>query len=199
VSHQLDQIAELCSHAILLERGRIAAQGSPAECIRRYLGQGAPAAAADNDTDPVRFTSFTIDQPAPYRPGQRVKVRLRGETRATWEPRSEIVGIRLKTQSGLHLFSSGCDRFQITLPSESPFELEIDLELNMSGGSYMLDAMVWHHHRGREAVSGPVLLVQIADEEMTQVGPTFLNARGRLVSAKGTAAVPEPPARVLTS
>jgi len=182
VSHQLDQIAELCTHAILLDRGRVAARGTPEECIRRYLGEG--KSTDESATEPVRFTHFSISPPTPHQPGQKALIRLCGETRSTWRPGIEIVGVRLKTQSGLHLFSSGCDRFQIDLPRESPFELEIEVDLNVSGGSYMLDAMVWDVNKGREAVSGPVLLLQIADDQLGQVGPTFLNAQGRLVGAE---------------
>jgi lipopolysaccharide transport system ATP-binding protein len=182
VSHQLDQIATLCTQAILLEHGQVAVHGSPDECIRRYLSySGTPAADAGL---PVHFTSMTIDQPGPYRPGERITIRLRGETRPSWVPGAEIVGIRLRTQSGVLLFSSGIDRLQLDLKRESPFEMEIDLDLNLAGGSYMLDALVWHYHRAQEAVSGPVLQVSISDSEITQVGPTFLNARGRLVEPR---------------
>ena len=61
-------------------------------------------------------------------------------------------------------------------------------DLNLSGGSYMLDAQVVHYHRQQETVSGPVLLVQIADEDFTQVGPTYLRARGRLALPESNAA-----------
>jgi lipopolysaccharide transport system ATP-binding protein len=186
VSHQLDQIAALCSHAILLDRGQVIEAGTPDACIRRYLGQGADVSVG-GAADPVRLTSMTIEPDGPYRPGQTATVRLRGHTMPSWDPTAEILGIRLRSDSGLPLFASGCDRFHLTLPRESPFELEITLDLNLAGGSYMLDAMVWHYHRQREAVSGPVLLVQIADEHFTQLGPTFLNVRAQL-------AVPEPAA-----
>jgi ABC-type polysaccharide/polyol phosphate transport system ATPase subunit len=37
VSHQLDQIASLCTHALILERGRVVKRGTPPECIAGYL------------------------------------------------------------------------------------------------------------------------------------------------------------------
>jgi ABC-type polysaccharide/polyol phosphate transport system ATPase subunit len=185
VSHQLDQIAALCTHAILLEHGQVAEYGSPDVCIRRYLSHSDTPA---DDRLPVRLTSMTIDQPGPYRPGERVTVRLCGETRASWVPGAEIVGVRLRTQSGLLLFVSGVDRFQIDLPREAPFELEMSLDLNLTGGSYMLDALVWDQHRGREVGGGPVLLIPIDDREITQLGPTFLNVRGRLVEPRSAVA-----------
>src|SRR5262245_37296400 len=37
VSHQLDRIRELCTEAILLEKGAVRARGTPDECITEYL------------------------------------------------------------------------------------------------------------------------------------------------------------------
>jgi ABC-type polysaccharide/polyol phosphate transport system ATPase subunit len=182
VSHQLDQIATLCTHAIYLEHGRIAETGSPNDCIRRYLAYTGDTPA--DQAAPVRFTGMSIDQPGPYRPGDRITIRLSGETLPAWEGSHEIVGIRLRTQAGLSLFNSGVDRFQIDLPRESPFELEMSLNLNLSAGSYLLDALVWHDRRERQTVSGPVLLISMQDTEMSQLGPAFLNVQGRLVTPK---------------
>ena len=39
VTHSLDQIESYCDRAIFLEKGRIAAEGTPAEAIKAYLGQ----------------------------------------------------------------------------------------------------------------------------------------------------------------
>src|SRR4051812_5764660 len=37
VSHQLDRIASLCTHCLLLNRGRVVRDGSPDDCISDYL------------------------------------------------------------------------------------------------------------------------------------------------------------------
>jgi lipopolysaccharide transport system ATP-binding protein len=37
VSHQLDKVKELCTKAVLLERGAVRHAGTPAECINVYL------------------------------------------------------------------------------------------------------------------------------------------------------------------
>jgi ABC-type polysaccharide/polyol phosphate transport system ATPase subunit len=182
VSHQLDQIAMLCTHAIYLEHGSIAETGSPNDCIRRYLAYTGDTPA--DQAAPVKFHRMSIDQPGPYRPGDRITIRLSGETLPAWEGSHEIVGIRLRTQAGLSLFNSGVDRFQIDLPREASFELEMSLNLNLSAGSYLLDAMVWHDRRERQTVAGPVLLISMQDSEMSQLGPAFLNVQGRLVNAK---------------
>jgi ABC-type polysaccharide/polyol phosphate transport system ATPase subunit len=185
VSHQLDQIAALCSQAILLDRGRVIEAGSPQTCIRRYLTQN--SGAADGEDDPVRFTSMTLEPDGPYLPGQTVTVRLRGETLPNWKPESEYIALRMMTQSGLQIFTTGVDRLQVDVPPRAPFEMEIALDLNLAGGAYMLDALVWEYHQQRQIVTGPVLLVQVADD-LAQTGQVYLNPRGRLVSTPPAAA-----------
>ena len=37
VSHQLDRIASLCTHCLLLDRGRVVKRGQPDECISQYV------------------------------------------------------------------------------------------------------------------------------------------------------------------
>jgi ABC-type polysaccharide/polyol phosphate transport system ATPase subunit len=177
VSHQLDQIAALCSHAILLDRGRIVESGTPNACIRRYLTQGSDP--SDTTNEPVRFTSMTLEPDGPYLPGQTVTLRLRGETLPSWKPASEYIAIRMMTQAGLKIFTTGVDRLQIDVPPQSPFEIEVALDLNLAGGAYMLDAIVWEYHEQRQVVGGPVLLVQVADD-LAQTGQVYLNPRGRL-------------------
>ncbi len=185
VSHQLDQIAALCSQAILLDRGRVIESGSPQTCIRRYLTQH--SSAAEGELEPVRFTSMTIDPEGPYLPGQTVTLRVRGETLPGWKPRSEYIALRMMTQSGLQISTTGVDRLQVDVPEESPFEMEVSLDLNLAGGAYMLDALVWEYHEQRQVVTGPVLLVQVADD-LAQSGQVYLNPRARLVSTPSATA-----------
>jgi ABC-type polysaccharide/polyol phosphate transport system ATPase subunit len=184
VSHQLDQIAALCSHAILLERGKVVESGTPQACIRRYLTHSAKTAGAD---DPVVFTSMTLEPEGPYQAGQTVRVRLCGETLPSWKKSSEYVAFRMMTQSGLQIFTTGMDRLKLDIPQRSPFEIEIDLDLNLAGGAYMLDALVWEYHEQRQVVGGPVLLVQVNDD-MAQTGQVYLNPRARLSVKPSTAA-----------
>ena len=57
VSHQLDRIAELCTDAILLERGVVRCQGTPTECIAAYVQ---PQAVAEEDTRGASATSPVV-------------------------------------------------------------------------------------------------------------------------------------------
>ena len=39
VSHTMDQIENYCDRVVLLEKGKMAVNGSPAEAIKAYLGE----------------------------------------------------------------------------------------------------------------------------------------------------------------
>src|SRR5204862_5921744 len=55
VSHQLDRIAELCTKAILLDKGSVRAAGAPMHCINEYL-HGATSDKRDSSTKSgIRF------------------------------------------------------------------------------------------------------------------------------------------------
>jgi len=184
VSHQLDQIAALCTHAILLDRGRVAEAGSPQDCIRHYLTRGADAT---DGNEPVRFTAMTLDPEGPYVAGQTVTVRLRGETLPGWNPSTEYISLRMMTHTGQQIFTTGMDRLHLDVPRQSPFEIEITLDLNLAGGAYMLDALVWDYQQQRQVVGGPVLLVQV-QEDLAQAGQVYLNPHGRLSVTPSTTA-----------
>ncbi len=48
VTHQIDLVSELCDEAIWLQAGHIAAQGSPAEVVDRYVAEMMPAQSETN-------------------------------------------------------------------------------------------------------------------------------------------------------
>src|SRR5258708_23920414 len=54
VSHQLDVIASLCTHALLLDRGAVVAQGEPGDCIAAYVHGTSTARASGAGDGAVR-------------------------------------------------------------------------------------------------------------------------------------------------
>ena len=61
VSHQLDRIASLCTHCLLLDRGRVVKRGTPDECIAHYVTTGIQA-QRQNDADlPFRVSGVEIE------------------------------------------------------------------------------------------------------------------------------------------
>ena len=60
VSHQLDKVLEICTKALLLERGAIRMAGSPEECVNEYLhGHGEEGEQADEREVGLSFSGMT--------------------------------------------------------------------------------------------------------------------------------------------
>ncbi len=124
VSHNMGAIRALCEHAILIEGGRVALEGRPAEIISRYLAATVPddvegslhwseddaPSCADLalcglrllDTDGGIKTTFEAEQPVTIEIRYEVRLRLRG---ARFQ-------ISLTTQEGELAFQATDHRFQ---------------------------------------------------------------------------------------
>ena len=67
VSHSMGAVAQLCDRAILLDKGRVAAEGVPSEVIRLYLSDRQQAASLDSRNfegtvrQVLKFTSLYIN------------------------------------------------------------------------------------------------------------------------------------------
>jgi lipopolysaccharide transport system ATP-binding protein len=158
VSHQLDRVAELCTSAILLERGRIRMAGDTSECIQEYLSVERQVTDADS---PVFLDEIQVDE-AEVASGERVRVRLTGRVNPDRAVGDEIVALTLRNlQDGRDLSIVTTDTAQITLPHEGPFEIAFSLQMNVQPGLYGLDSSIWKkEHRG-DVATGPGAHVQV--------------------------------------
>ena len=158
VSHQLDRVAELCTNAILLERGRIRMAGNTSECIQEYLSVERQVTDADS---PIFLDEIQVDE-SEVASGGRVRVMLTGRVNADRAVGDEIVALTLRNlQDGRDLSIVTTDTAQITLPHEGPFELDFSLQMNVQPGLYGLDSSVWKkEHRGDVAM-GPGAHIQV--------------------------------------
>src|SRR5262249_19581389 len=128
VSHQLDRIAELCSDAILLEKGKVIRHGSPTDCIAAYvLAPGRTAVSTGRSVSPVELHSLTLPTDAVVRSGDRIRVVVAGTIAPGGLP-SWVEGISVtvrSAQNGAVVFSTSTARVGAELPKEGPFELII--------------------------------------------------------------------------
>ncbi len=167
VSHQLDRITTLCRRAILLVRGRVAHAGLAAECIDAYARHQAAAAPAGSARDAVRLDAITRESAAPIESGDRVRVRITGEAPPDRPQARKVVGVRVRSlQTGSILYASGTEAHRIDLP-EGPFELDVELEMNVAPGIYAIESAVWQWQREGDALYGPTTLVHVRG------GPSF--------------------------
>jgi ABC-type polysaccharide/polyol phosphate transport system ATPase subunit len=161
VSHQLERIASMCNSAILLTRGRIAHQGPPAECIAAYARQS-EATPGETVVDGVRLDAIRIEGAQPVPSGGRLGVVLAGVAPPAYAGPRRIVGVSVRSlQSGEMVFATGTLSHEIELPT-GPFELQIDLQMNVPPGLYSIESWIGKWRRERGAHDGPATLVHVS-------------------------------------
>jgi ABC-type polysaccharide/polyol phosphate transport system ATPase subunit len=77
VSHQLDQVTTLCTHAVVLERGRVVHQGPPGECVAAYLARTFTPTASAGSGAAIEVAELTCVQGASVPSGGRLTVNAR--------------------------------------------------------------------------------------------------------------------------
>jgi ABC-type polysaccharide/polyol phosphate transport system ATPase subunit len=181
VSHQLNQIIQLCDQAILLNRGVVACSGSPAECVGMYVSEAAPQSA--DDASPIQLTDITGPLPAHVAPGERVCFRLRGTVLRPNGGVNAAVGVRVRVLPREEIVfaahTAGCG---LKLPDDGPFDLEIELQMNVGPGTYRAQAVAWDLHNRCELSRGPSALIGV-DPERSTVGLVFVAPRMRFLGS----------------
>lgn len=161
VSHQLDRISSLCTHAMLLDRGSVVAQGTPAECIAAYV-QG--RTADDSQDSPVVVSSIVGPTPGePVGSGEKIAITLAGFTEPHDRSKKSLsVGIRVRAlDSGEVILDVGTGDHGVPLPGDGPFQLEAELDFNVAPGIYSIEPYVWDPFEELEIGRGPSLTVEV--------------------------------------
>ncbi|MEW5977993.1 MAG: polysaccharide ABC transporter ATP-binding protein [Acidobacteriota bacterium] len=145
VSHQLEQIASLCSHALLLSHGVVVQQGSPGDVIMKYMQMNASSeAAAAASCCPVEIAAISVPREGFIRSGERAQIRIAGRVDGPVETESVGIAIRIfASQTGQLVFSTSTSRCGLRLPTTGDFELEYDLQMNVQPGVYLTECSVW--------------------------------------------------------
>jgi lipopolysaccharide transport system ATP-binding protein len=162
VSHQLDAIASLCTHAALLDRGVVRARGTPQECITAYLHGLTPPAESVTGEGAVRIERLELMEGEGVSSGEFLRVRLHCAVRPEgWvEPETLILRVR-SAQTGECVFETSSDRLGIVLPNSGHFELRAELQLNVPAGVYVLESSVWDRQIGRSSFTGPTVYLDV--------------------------------------
>jgi ABC-type polysaccharide/polyol phosphate transport system ATPase subunit len=151
VSHQLDRVAELCSQAILLNRGRVVRVGSAAECISHYVAEGFGDERLGLAWGPLRLSQLRVEPDLPIASGAAIHARVEAHATGPLAP-SETLLMRVRDiETGEPLFSLTTRAAELELPQQGAFALDIDLEANLTGGMYLLEVCVWDFDEHREA------------------------------------------------
>ena len=159
VSHQLDRIAELCTKAMLMERGEVRFAGPTLDAIRRYLA--VEQAPSDPDS-PVILENIRVDEGEQVRSGGTVRVTVSGRVNSARSTGRELVVLTLRNlEDGKALSAVTTDHGEIVLPRSGPFELVFTLEMNVPKGLYGLDSSVRIKERRGDVAAGPGAHLQV--------------------------------------
>ena len=187
VSHQLDRIAELCTEAILMERGEVKFAGPTSEAIQRYL---AVEQSASNPDSPVVLDNIRVQGSEEVRSGGTVRVVLAGHVDPRRATGREIVVLALRSlEDGRTLSAVTTDHGGVSLPSSGPFELQFELEMNVPSGLYGLDSSVRIKERRGDIATGPGAHVQVLKGRPFE-GLVQTNAQVSLTAAAAERATP---------
>jgi len=164
VSHQLDRIAELCTKAILLDKGTVRATGTPVDCINTYLhGIGAESSAESKESR-VRFSTISATNGQAVHSGEDLTVIVTGvangpDLPAGWTPAFRVRDAR----SGMDIHAvTGLQR-NIPAPVDGEFEYQLSVQMNVQPGTYDVQAFIWDSVTHNEVVHSPRLVIEVLE------------------------------------
>jgi len=191
VSHQLDRVAELCTQALLLEKGQVAMQGSPADCINAYLRGNVAAGDGTETGGPVVLESIRLTEQDAVPSGGTVACAV--TTTVNGEELPDYVDPVCITvysaQTGQGVFSTGTRRLDLELPKQGTFDVVVHLQMNVPPGVYVLESSAWDLKRGKRYAHGPQTAVRV-DPVPGYWGTHQLNPRMEVVAHSATATPP---------
>ena len=181
VSHQLNRIASLCSHAILLDRGVVVQSGTPSECIAAYLQNQETADLPYQETTSIRINRVTGSHEDVVQSGEQVCFWIHGSV-SDGVRKSELVCVRVRSaENGQILFGTSHSSSDLDLPACGQFTLEIGLQINVPPGLYLVEALARDLDQGKRIASGPRICIRVADSRHFD-GSVQMNASFRLVT-----------------
>ena len=164
VSHQLDRIAELCTKAILLDRGAVRVEGTPTHCINTYL-HGLKGDDADGRRDVgIRFERIFAPGGLAVASGQEITILVTGTAALDEAPEGWSPAFRVKDgTTGVDVHSiTGLQR-GIPLPTRGDFEYHLTLQMNVQPGRYRVEPIIWNSLTNHTILHGPQLAIEVTE------------------------------------
>ena len=154
VSHNLQAVAEFCQRGILLERGRILAEGPTDQVIRRYLDT-ATSHAQRAPHGPVRIVGTRIEgadgETGKFDGGSRARITVRLEAAAAVE--KVAVVIQIFNADFYDIFHTSSERLgtpPLSLGANEVAECDFDVDLHLGAGTYYLGVYLYRYDAERE-------------------------------------------------
>jgi lipopolysaccharide transport system ATP-binding protein len=176
VSHQLERVATLCQHVVLLRQGEVAHAGPAAETITAYVSGAIQESPGDEADAPLVIRSVELLTDGRVTSGSRVLLRVIADVvdRARLDDTSGV-GVRVRSmQNGKLLFTTSSLRQGLSLEGLAAFSLDVGLQLNTAPGVYAIETGVFDRKRGRLLANGPWVTVAV-HEGKNFVGEVQMN------------------------
>ena len=189
VSHQLDRIAELCTKAILLEKGRATASGTAAHCINRYLHPPQVEEDARREERGMRFFDVRSLTGATVLSGETLSLEISGECRGAAYPSSwNLVCYVTSAESGQGMHSVFSAQRDVTFPVASQFVHLVDFQMNLAPGSYFAGVVIHDTQTDQPVLIGPRVIVEVFERNKFN-GQSQLNSAWRVLSETPISAI----------
>ena len=166
VSHQLDKVLEICTKAILLERGQIRMAGSPDACVNEYLHGNRTDVNDDGSNDSgIVFHEMHATDGLAIRSGETFSLVLRGTVDALKPNPDHTMGFRvIEASSGRHRSSVLGRQRQQDLPQRlGQFEFSASMKFNVPPGQHYVEVLVFDVARNSDVYVGPRLTVEVLE------------------------------------
>jgi ABC-type polysaccharide/polyol phosphate transport system ATPase subunit len=171
VSHQMDRIAELCTHALVLDHGTVVHRGDAQECIAEYLKPERRNSQYAEGPAVVTFDRIATTSDEVTRSGDRVDLVIEGQLLedSELERIDPVVAIVRSAQTGAILFVCGSSTCEVEI-ARGRFTLDLSLEMNVQAGIYMIEVIAYDRKSECPVAGGPSLSLRV------QEGPTFIGS-----------------------
>ena len=154
VSHNLQAVAEFCQRGILLEKGRVVADGPTDQVVRRYLD----TAASHEERvahGPVRVSRTTITgvdgQSGRFAAGQKARVSVTIDAVAAVEKVAVVLDVF--NSEFYEVFNTSSERLgapPLTLDVGDRAVCDFEVEMNLGPGTYYLGIYLYRYDIERE-------------------------------------------------
>jgi lipopolysaccharide transport system ATP-binding protein len=149
VSHNLQAVADFCERAILLDHGRVAADGATDVVIRQYLDT-ARGAAERKGNGPVQIQRVTVTgadgRSGMFEAGKPVRVTV--DLKATGAAEKMAVYIEIKNSDFYEVFSTASERLgqpSLSFVSGDTARCTFELDMHLGPGTYHLGASLYRY------------------------------------------------------
>jgi lipopolysaccharide transport system ATP-binding protein len=154
VSHNLHAVAEFCQRAILLDHGRVAADGSTDSVVRKYLDTASGVAERRTDT-PVRISRVGIrgesGEMSRFRSGQSATIEV--DLEAVAPSANVAVVLEVKNADFYEVFNTSSERLgtaSLSLEGGERARCVFNVQLNLGPGTYYLGIYLYRYDLEKE-------------------------------------------------